>query len=136
MFLQLSFPDALSSHYFAYGNGKERSYQSYQVCVLYTQTKTYYNNISSVYIQTYHCVWCLHSDVYQVRSPNYERHTTNFDFFSGFIFNSSLYYLPQFFQVALGYSPIRSGVFLLPVLVSQTIASFIAVIFLICPDGK
>ncbi|KAI5120822.1 hypothetical protein M0805_003218 [Coniferiporia weirii] len=47
-------------------------------------------------------------------------------FVNGFIFNSSLYYLPQFFQVALGYSPIRSGVFLLPVLVSQTVASFIA----------
>ncbi|EJC99877.1 MFS general substrate transporter [Fomitiporia mediterranea MF3/22] len=47
-------------------------------------------------------------------------------FVNGFVFNSSLYYLPQFFQIALGYSPIRSGVFLLPVLVSQTLASFIA----------
>ncbi|KAA1475284.1 MFS general substrate transporter [Dentipellis sp. KUC8613] len=47
-------------------------------------------------------------------------------FVNGFIFNSSLYYLPQFFQVALGYSPIRSGVFLLPVLVSQTLASFVS----------
>ncbi|THH09774.1 hypothetical protein EW145_g1785 [Phellinidium pouzarii] len=47
-------------------------------------------------------------------------------FVNGFVFNSSLYYLPQFFQVALGYSPIRSGVFLLPVLVSQTVASFIS----------
>ncbi|KIJ64372.1 hypothetical protein HYDPIDRAFT_133160 [Hydnomerulius pinastri MD-312] len=47
-------------------------------------------------------------------------------FANGFIFFSSLYYLPQFFQVALGYSPIRSGVFLLPVLVSQSLASWIA----------
>ena len=43
-------------------------------------------------------------------------------FCSGFIFNSSLYYLPQFFQVALSYSAVRSGVFLLPVLVSQTVS--------------
>ncbi|OCH93462.1 MFS general substrate transporter [Obba rivulosa] len=47
-------------------------------------------------------------------------------FINGVIFYSSLFYLPQFFQVALGYSPIRSGVFLLPVLVSQTLASFIS----------
>ncbi|KAG8215494.1 major facilitator superfamily-domain-containing protein [Butyriboletus roseoflavus] len=45
-------------------------------------------------------------------------------FINGFVFFSSLYYLPQFFQVALGYSPIRSGVFLLPVLVSQSFASW------------
>jgi hypothetical protein len=48
-------------------------------------------------------------------------------FVSGMIFFSALYYLPQFFQVALAYSPIRSGIFLLPVLVSQTVASFVAV---------
>ncbi|TCD66867.1 hypothetical protein EIP91_000821, partial [Steccherinum ochraceum] len=47
-------------------------------------------------------------------------------FINGFIFYSSLFYIPQFFQVALSDSPIRSGVFLLPVLVSQTLASFIA----------
>ncbi|KAH9833497.1 major facilitator superfamily domain-containing protein [Rhodofomes roseus] len=47
-------------------------------------------------------------------------------FVNGMIFYSALFYLPQFFQVALGYSPIRSGVFLFPVLVSQTTASFIA----------
>lgn len=46
---------------------------------------------------------------------------------SGLIFFSALYYLPQFFQVALGLSPIKSGLFLLPVLVSQTASSFIAV---------
>ncbi|KZT72462.1 MFS general substrate transporter [Daedalea quercina L-15889] len=47
-------------------------------------------------------------------------------FVNGMIFYSALFYLPQFFQVALGYSPIRSGVFLFPVLVSQTTASFVA----------
>ena len=46
---------------------------------------------------------------------------------SGMIFFSALFYLPQFFQVALAYTPIRSGIFLLPVLVSQTVASFVAV---------
>ena len=46
---------------------------------------------------------------------------------SGFVFYSSLFYLPQYFQVALGYSAVRSGVFLLPVLVSQTLASFVSV---------
>ncbi|KII87983.1 hypothetical protein PLICRDRAFT_112038 [Plicaturopsis crispa FD-325 SS-3] len=45
-------------------------------------------------------------------------------FINGFIFFSSLYYLPQFFQVVLGYSPVYSGTFLLPVLVTQTVASF------------
>ncbi|KAI0087077.1 major facilitator superfamily domain-containing protein [Irpex rosettiformis] len=47
-------------------------------------------------------------------------------FVNGIIFFSSLFYLPQFFQVGLGYSPIRSGIFLLPVLVSQTLASLVA----------
>ncbi|KAG9310938.1 major facilitator superfamily-domain-containing protein [Chiua virens] len=45
-------------------------------------------------------------------------------FINGFVFISALYYLPQLFQVALGYSPIQSGVFLLPVLVSQSFASW------------
>ena len=51
---------------------------------------------------------------------------------SGFVFFSSLFYLPQFFQVALGYSPIQSGVFLLPVLVSQSFASWTTVCILLC----
>ena len=46
---------------------------------------------------------------------------------SGIVFYSYLFYLPQFFQVALAYSPIRSGVFLLPALVTQTVGSFISV---------
>ncbi|RPD57343.1 MFS general substrate transporter [Lentinus tigrinus ALCF2SS1-6] len=45
---------------------------------------------------------------------------------NGFVFYSSMFYLPQYFQVALNYSAVRSGVFLLPVLVSQTLASFIS----------
>ncbi|KAI0733738.1 major facilitator superfamily domain-containing protein [Fomitopsis betulina] len=47
-------------------------------------------------------------------------------FVNGMVFYSSLFYLPQFFQVALGYSPIRSGIFLFPVLVSQTLMSALA----------
>ncbi|KAF8527785.1 major facilitator superfamily domain-containing protein [Gautieria morchelliformis] len=47
-------------------------------------------------------------------------------FIFGFIYWSSLFYIPQFFQVALGYSPIHSGLFLLPILVSQTTASLFA----------
>ena len=43
------------------------------------------------------------------------------------MFYSSLFYLPQYFQIALSYSAVRSGVFLLPVLISQTLASFISV---------
>jgi len=44
-------------------------------------------------------------------------------FVNGFIFWSSLFYLPQYFQIALGYSPIHSGIFLLPILVSQVLTS-------------
>ncbi|TBU58506.1 MFS general substrate transporter [Dichomitus squalens] len=47
-------------------------------------------------------------------------------FINGVVFYSSLFYIPQYFQVALSYSAIRSGVFLLPVLVSQTLGSFIS----------
>ncbi|KAK7691326.1 hypothetical protein QCA50_004720 [Cerrena zonata] len=47
-------------------------------------------------------------------------------FINGIVFYSYLFYLPQFFQVALAYSPIRSGVFLLPALVTQTLGSFIS----------
>ncbi|KAF8878963.1 major facilitator superfamily domain-containing protein [Infundibulicybe gibba] len=47
-------------------------------------------------------------------------------FVSGFVFYSSLYYLPQFFQVALGYSPIRAGVFLIPMLVGRMVVGWIA----------
>lgn len=46
---------------------------------------------------------------------------------SGFVFFSSLYYLPQYFQVVLGYYPIGAGIFLIPVLVSQMVLSWISV---------
>lgn len=51
--------------------------------------------------------------------------------FSGVVFNSSLYYIPQFFEISLGYNPLRAGVFLLPILVSQTLASFISVSYVL-----
>ncbi|KAF8869427.1 MFS general substrate transporter [Infundibulicybe gibba] len=47
-------------------------------------------------------------------------------FANGFVFFSSIYYLPQFFQVALGYTPIRAGIFLIPVFVSQMAVSWAA----------
>ncbi|KAJ7099964.1 major facilitator superfamily domain-containing protein [Mycena belliarum] len=47
-------------------------------------------------------------------------------FINGFVFFSTLYYLPQFFQVALGYDPLHAGLFLVPLLVSQILASWIA----------
>ncbi|KAF9238667.1 major facilitator superfamily domain-containing protein [Melanogaster broomeanus] len=56
-------------------------------------------------------------------------------FIYGFIFFSSLYYLSQFFQVALGYSPTQSGVFLLPVLVTQTFVTWVVGIIAIIYTG-
>ncbi|KAF9230191.1 major facilitator superfamily domain-containing protein [Melanogaster broomeanus] len=47
-------------------------------------------------------------------------------FINGFTVSSSLYYLPQFFQVALGFSPIQSGIFSLPVLVTQMLVNWVA----------
>ncbi|KAK0190086.1 MFS general substrate transporter [Armillaria mellea] len=47
-------------------------------------------------------------------------------FMNGFVFFSSLYYLPQFFQVVLVYTPIHSGMFLIPLLVGQLAASFVS----------
>ncbi|KAF9238660.1 MFS general substrate transporter [Melanogaster broomeanus] len=47
-------------------------------------------------------------------------------FINGFIVYSLLYYLPQFFQVALGYSPIQSGIFSLPVLVTEMLLNWVA----------
>ncbi|KIK55001.1 hypothetical protein GYMLUDRAFT_48202 [Collybiopsis luxurians FD-317 M1] len=47
-------------------------------------------------------------------------------FVNGFVFFSSLYYIPQFFQVALAYSPIHAGLFLIPLLIGQMGASWIA----------
>ncbi|KAF5335058.1 hypothetical protein D9758_016319 [Tetrapyrgos nigripes] len=47
-------------------------------------------------------------------------------FVNGFVFFSAIYYIPQFFQVALGYSPLRAGIFLIPVVIGQMVASWIA----------
>ncbi|KAF7360154.1 MFS drug transporter [Mycena venus] len=47
-------------------------------------------------------------------------------FVNGFVFFSTLYYLPQFFQVALGYDPLHASLFLIPLLVIQIIASLAA----------
>ncbi|CAK7223865.1 hypothetical protein SEUCBS140593_005377 [Sporothrix eucalyptigena] len=47
-------------------------------------------------------------------------------FFTGFMFYCNLFYLPQFYQVVRGVSPIRSGVLLLPLVLVQTVTSFTA----------
>ncbi|KAH9485879.1 Efflux pump dotC [Psilocybe cubensis] len=47
-------------------------------------------------------------------------------FINGFVFFSSLSYLPQYFQVALGYDPIGAGILLIPLLVSQMAVSWIS----------
>ncbi|KAF7342406.1 MFS drug transporter [Mycena venus] len=47
-------------------------------------------------------------------------------FINGFVFFSTLYYLPQFFQVALGYDSLHAGLFLVPFLVTQSIVSWLA----------
>jgi hypothetical protein len=43
---------------------------------------------------------------------------------NGMIFYSTLYYLPNYFQVVRGASAIRSGVLLLPLVLVQTVCSF------------
>ncbi|KAJ7833188.1 MFS general substrate transporter [Mycena leptocephala] len=45
-------------------------------------------------------------------------------FINGFVFFSTLYLLPQFFQVALGYDPLQAGLFLIPFLVTQVFSSW------------
>jgi hypothetical protein len=50
-----------------------------------------------------------------------------FGFPSGFITFSAMYYLPQFFSVALSFTPIHAGVFLIPVLAGQMVVSWISV---------
>ncbi|PPQ76372.1 hypothetical protein CVT26_010196 [Gymnopilus dilepis] len=47
-------------------------------------------------------------------------------FVNGFVYYSALYYLPQYFQVVLGYDPIGAGTFLIPILVSQMVFSWIS----------
>ncbi|KAF9063670.1 major facilitator superfamily domain-containing protein [Rhodocollybia butyracea] len=43
-------------------------------------------------------------------------------FVNGFVFFSMLFYLPQFFQVILGYSPTRSGIFIIPYVLGAFVA--------------
>ncbi|KAF5364758.1 hypothetical protein D9758_009296 [Tetrapyrgos nigripes] len=50
-------------------------------------------------------------------------------FVNGFVFYAALYYIPQFFQVALDYSPTRAGVWLIPVLMGQLSSSMLAGLF-------
>ncbi|KAJ7136573.1 major facilitator superfamily domain-containing protein [Mycena epipterygia] len=45
-------------------------------------------------------------------------------FANGFVFFSTLYYLPQFFQVALGYDALHAGLFLVPFLLTQSLGSW------------
>lgn len=47
-------------------------------------------------------------------------------FVNGLITFSAMFYLPQFFQVALNYSPIHAGLFLIPVLGGQVLVSWVA----------
>ncbi|KAF8189751.1 MFS general substrate transporter [Pholiota molesta] len=47
-------------------------------------------------------------------------------FINGFVYFSTLYYLPQYFQVVLGYGPIGASIFLIPVLVSQILLSWLS----------
>nr|AVP77532.1 major facilitator superfamily protein [Flammulina velutipes] len=56
-------------------------------------------------------------------------------FINGFVFFSSLYYLPQYFQVVLEYSPIDAAMFLIPLLLGQMSASWVAGI-IISKTGK
>ncbi|KAG6836513.1 hypothetical protein H0H93_007303 [Arthromyces matolae] len=56
-------------------------------------------------------------------------------FINGYVFFSSLYYLPEFLQIGLGYSPIRAGIFMIPLLVSQMVASWVAGIATIIRAG-
>lgn len=47
-------------------------------------------------------------------------------FINGFIFFSSIFYIPQFYQTAHQYSPLQSAMLLIPLLVSQMAASWVA----------
>lgn len=55
--------------------------------------------------------------------------------FSGFAFYSTLYYLPQYFQIVRGASAIRSGVLILPLVLVQTTAAFFSG-FLVSRTGE
>ncbi|EIW80164.1 MFS general substrate transporter [Coniophora puteana RWD-64-598 SS2] len=75
------------------------------------------------------CVWEAYGALLPIIPMYIFKHTTVVGvyiamFANGFIFYSAMYYLPQFFQVGMGWSPIRSGVSLLPLLLAQAFSSW------------
>jgi hypothetical protein len=82
----------------------------------------------SVYFPLFNCNWRICHHVHKV-SASYSPFLSKLPnvYFSGFIFFSSVYYIPQFLQVALGDTPVRAGVYLIPLLVGQMAASWLAV---------
>lgn len=46
---------------------------------------------------------------------------------SGFIHFSSLFYLPRYLRVIMGYDPIRAGIFFIPFLIATVALSWIGV---------
>ncbi|OAA65648.1 efflux pump antibiotic resistance protein [Niveomyces insectorum RCEF 264] len=56
-------------------------------------------------------------------------------FFTGFAFYIGLYYLPQFYQVVRSATPIKSGLLILPLVVSQTSTSLVTGV-LVSKTGK
>ncbi|KAM6503005.1 Major facilitator superfamily domain containing protein [Amanita muscaria] len=47
-------------------------------------------------------------------------------FVNGFVFFSSIYYVPQYLQIVMGDAPFKAGIFLLPYLIGQMVASLIS----------
>ena len=83
--------------------------------------------VCSVYIQGQHRQRCIYYYVHQVNAHLYFPNSVFNLRHSGFVYFSTLYYLPQYFQVVLGYGPIGASIFLIPVLVSQILLSWISV---------
>ncbi|KAJ7183008.1 MFS general substrate transporter [Mycena crocata] len=84
--------------------------------------------ISDVLVISIFCVWEWKGALLPIVPMHIFAHLTVTGVFlsmfvNGFVFFSTLYYLPQFFQVALGYDPLHAGLFLLPVLITQVIAN-------------
>ncbi|KAF8520350.1 MFS general substrate transporter [Hysterangium stoloniferum] len=85
--------------------------------------------ISGIFVIVLFCLWEWKGARLPIVPMHIFRHSTVTGvyivmFINGFIFWISLFYISQFFQVALGYSPIRSGISIFPILVAQTIVSF------------
>jgi hypothetical protein len=82
----------------------------------------------SVHFPLFNCNRCIYYHVRQVSassSPFSSAQPSRY--FSGFVFFSSIYYVPQFLQVVLGDTPVRAGVYLIPYLVGQMAASWVSV---------